>query len=450
MASGVAFLPLRSPRWLRSTTSLGVKRQVTPFQWVPAPPSPSPSGNAPQRRIGSAVSDGSCRMVIVSVAVSSMSSRRNRYLSSSRTPGSVKSSAGMRCVPRSSATTLSPALVSSRATMLLLQPAPTRTASTAFIVLAIDPSPSAEVRDRLRLDVDFLAAIGFRLGAVARRQAGIADHAPGHLVAIAAIDGVGEEAFHRRLVERLEKRLGVEVGELRLPLIHRLERGVAVGRREPVEILAVGLARPGVGRPDASGEEFARRQRQLVAVLRLALLEWAAAIEPRAVAPSAGELAVDVGKAPAIGAGRRKPIRRNKGIVGGGEERRLGRGEGQIDVACWSCGGGGRCRKRVGRCLRLSGVGGRGQRGCNRCACRARALQEAAPRKSVVRHVVLPRGRRDGARLRASIRPRRARRKAPTALPPPPSAAAGLQQFTLGIENITVYGCGALSRNCAR
>ena len=93
--------------------------------------------NASQRRIGSAVSDGSCRMVMVSVAVSSISSSRSRYFSSSRTLGRVKSSAGMRCAPRSSATTLSPALVSSRAMMLPVQPTPTRTASTAFIVLAM-------------------------------------------------------------------------------------------------------------------------------------------------------------------------------------------------------------------------------------------------------------------------------------------------------------------------
>src|SRR6478736_2443388 len=132
-------------------------------------------------------------MVIVSVPLSSMSWKRRRYFSSSRMAGSAKSCAGERLAPRSRPTTESPALVSSRAMMLPVQPMPTSTASTCFSFLAM-VLPSAEIGDGLRFDADLLAPIGLGLGGPGRGQAGIADHAPGNLVAIAAIHGIGEEA----------------------------------------------------------------------------------------------------------------------------------------------------------------------------------------------------------------------------------------------------------------
>src|SRR6476646_520820 len=125
-------------------------------------------------------------MVIVSVALSSMSWKRRRYVSSSRIPGSVKSCAGERLAPRSRPTTESPALVSSRAMMLPVQPMPTSTASTCFSFLAM-ARPSAEIGDGLRFDADLLAPIGLGLGGPGRRQPGIADHLPRDLVAVAAI-----------------------------------------------------------------------------------------------------------------------------------------------------------------------------------------------------------------------------------------------------------------------
>ena len=62
----------------------------------------------------------------------------------------------------------------------------------------------------------------------------------------------------------------IEIVEFGLALLHRLERLDAFVRIEPVEIAVVGLARPGVGGGDAGGDEFGRRQRQLIALLRLA------------------------------------------------------------------------------------------------------------------------------------------------------------------------------------
>src|SRR5258706_9777169 len=228
-----------------------------------------------------------------------MSCKRSRYFSSSRMPGSAKSCAGERLAPRSRPTTESPALVSSRAMMLPVQPMPTSTASTCFSFLAM-ACPSAEIGDGLGFDADLLPAIGFGLVGPGRGQAGIADHAPGDLVAVAAIHRIGEEAFHGRLQHGFEEGLRFDALELRRALFHGGERGGAVRLREAVEILAVGFARPGIGGPDAGGEIFARRQRQLVAMFGPRGKERAVAVEARAIAPGARELAGDIGDEAAI------------------------------------------------------------------------------------------------------------------------------------------------------
>src|SRR5207249_2453271 len=106
--------------------------------------------------------------------------------------------------PRSSPTTVRPARVSSRAMILPDQPMPTMTASTAFKVLAMETS-SREIGDGLRLEHDLLAAIFERLLGIGRGQAGIADHAPRDLVAVAAVDRIGKEPLHGGLQQHIEK-----------------------------------------------------------------------------------------------------------------------------------------------------------------------------------------------------------------------------------------------------
>src|SRR6195256_4012353 len=182
--------------------------------------------------------------------------------------GSAKFSPGVMSSPRSSPTTVSPAFVSSRAMMLPVQPMPTMTASTSFNRVAIAAPPLREIRDRLRIDHVALVAIVIDQGGIDRRQAGIADHPPTRLVAVAAIDRIGEEALHRDGEQRLEELLAVEIAERGLARLQFLEGGFALLRRQPVEVLAVGLARPGVGGNDAGGEELPRRQRQLIALRR--------------------------------------------------------------------------------------------------------------------------------------------------------------------------------------
>src|SRR5262249_16077568 len=93
-------------------------------------------------------------------------------------------------------TTVSPALVSSRARMLPVQPMPTMTASTSFNRVAISLLPSREIRDRLRLDDVALVAILLDQVGIDRRQSGEAKHLPCDLVAVTAVDWIGEEALH--------------------------------------------------------------------------------------------------------------------------------------------------------------------------------------------------------------------------------------------------------------
>src|SRR5258705_8090202 len=148
----------------------------------------------------------------------------------------------MRSGPRSSPTTVRPALVNSRARIVPVQPMPTMTASTSFKRVAI--APSRKVGDRLRVDEIALVAILIDAVGVQRRQARIADHLPRRLVAIAPIDRIGKEAFHHQVDERVEELPAVELAELRLAGFERLERVLALLRAEPMEVLAVDLAHP--------------------------------------------------------------------------------------------------------------------------------------------------------------------------------------------------------------
>src|SRR5262245_16964241 len=126
--------------------------------------------------------------------------------------GIAKCSRGVTSSPRSSPTTCRPALVSSRAMMLPVQPMPTMTASTSFNRVAMAAS-SRKVRNRLRRLLVRLVAVLRDHVAIGRRQAGEADHLPRHLVAIAAIDRIGEEPLHVEGEQPLEELLAVEADE---------------------------------------------------------------------------------------------------------------------------------------------------------------------------------------------------------------------------------------------
>src|SRR5712691_7903516 len=167
--------------------------------------------------------------------------------------------------PRSSATTLSPASVSSFARMPPVQPRPTITTSTSLSFVAMCRPPSAHVRnaDRIigeRLVFEFLDVL-----AMHRDRARKADQPPAGLVAVAAMDRVGEHAFDHGLIdhgpELARGKPAVEIDAAgREPLQHLL----ALGFGELIEALAVGLAAVRVGGGDAGAIELRGCQRQLI------------------------------------------------------------------------------------------------------------------------------------------------------------------------------------------
>ncbi len=286
--------------------------------------------------------------------------------------GSAKCSRGTRSSPRSRPTTVSPALVSSRAMMLPVQPMPTMTASTSFNRVVMPASPSRKIRDGLRLDDVALVAVLIDQCRIDRGEPRIAHHAPGGLVAVAPIDRIGEEAFHGDLQQGLEKRLAVEVVEQSFAGFQLLERGLPFCGQQAVEVLLVGLARPGIGRDHACCEKLTRRQRQLVAVFGLGLAKRALPIELRAAAPRARELAVDERHHAALGPRRREVVGGDHGVGDRGEECRFARGQREQRVVargcCSRCGGFVR--------LRLGGLRALRQAGGDR---RPRPHQKAAP-----------------------------------------------------------------------
>ena len=140
-----------------------------------------------------------------------------------------------------------------------------------------------------------------------------------------------------------------------------------VGDREPVEIACRrSCATNHWRRRCRPGKEFRGRERQLVALLRLALLKWARARyilapPPQALA-SCRSMKVTT---PAIGARRRQFVGRDHGVGGGEEEgllgfieikerlrlrRRLRRGGGALRI-------GGRLRRCLGKTGRDGGAG---------------------------------------------------------------------------------------------
>src|SRR5262245_22722227 len=86
-----------------------------------------------------------------------------------------------------------------------VQPRPTTTTSTSLSLVAM-ARPSAHVRDPEDFGGVFLAAILLDVLAMHRDHARKADQLPAGLVAVAAIDRVGEHAFDYGLVQRAPER----------------------------------------------------------------------------------------------------------------------------------------------------------------------------------------------------------------------------------------------------
>src|SRR4029453_15022796 len=236
-----------------------VHRHVTPFQWTPAPPRPSPGRNDPSCRIGSDGSDGLWRNVSVSRAGFCINALRTAYFSSSRINGIAKSGLVERMPPRSNATTRMPASLNSFARMPPVHPRPTMTTSTSLKRVAI--GHLRKIENALWFDVVRLVAIGLDVFWRDRDHAGKTDHLPRDLVAIAAVHRIGEEALHCRREQQVEEFLCGDSVECNAPLLHVLENRDLLIDGQTIEILLQGLAaiRGGCGHP--CSEKLRRRQR---------------------------------------------------------------------------------------------------------------------------------------------------------------------------------------------
>src|SRR5215471_14032348 len=289
--------------------------------------------------------------------------------------------------PRSSATTLRPASESSFARMPPVQPRPTITASTSLSFVTMSPS-LCQVRDADRVVRKHLVAVFRDVLAVNRDRAREAEHLPARLVAVAAVDRVGEHAFHHGLVhgapERPHRQAAVE-GDLcaREADQHLL----ALLGVKMVERLAIGLAAVRIGRRDAGAIEVGRRKRQLVALVRHALPPRTLHVQAVALTPGAGERAVDVDVDAEVGAFGAELVGRHHVV-----DQRLDEGglvgveEFVGDYRWW---GGHRSGGRGGLLrLRYLGLGEAARRGGG--TADHRGLEKVAATKILLGHGLLP------------------------------------------------------------
>src|SRR5215467_10466570 len=144
--------------------------------------------------------------------------------------------------PRSSATTFKPASVNSLPRMPPVQPRPTMTTSTSFILVAMSSSVSAHVRDADRIGGVFLIAKLLDVLIMESDNAGEADHLPTHLILVAAVDGVGEHPFHYGLIHRSEKNARRRpIFKCNLASLKPKQKFLALARGNLVERFAVRL-----------------------------------------------------------------------------------------------------------------------------------------------------------------------------------------------------------------
>src|SRR5262249_9805430 len=107
--------------------------------------------------------------------------------------------------PRSSATTFKPLSVNSFERMPPVQPRPTITTSTSFILVAMSSSVLTHVGDAERIGGVFLVTKLLDILRMQSDNSGKPDYLPTRLIAVAAIDRVGEHTFHDRLIHHAEK-----------------------------------------------------------------------------------------------------------------------------------------------------------------------------------------------------------------------------------------------------
>src|SRR5438552_9143955 len=149
---------------------------------------------------------------------------------------------------------------------------------------------------------------------VDRRDAWKTYQLPAGLVAVAAIDRIGEEALQRVREQHVEEELRAHALQLDLAAIQAVQHFILLRCRERAEAGAVLLRATRINLPDADAVHLLRRERRLIALLRRALGPWALAIHLRHRSPAADELPVDE-------AGDAGLLRAGAELVGGNQPR---------------------------------------------------------------------------------------------------------------------------------
>src|SRR4029453_2611435 len=127
---------------------------------------------------------------------------------------------------------------------------------------------------------------------------------PAPLAAVAAVDGIGEEAFAGVLPQQPEEEARRRRLERERPLLEPIQHQVLLRRLELGEGLAVSRCAEAVRLRDRGAVDLARRERALVALLRRAFRPGAAMVLARHRAEVALELPVDEDRDPSLlGAG---------------------------------------------------------------------------------------------------------------------------------------------------
>src|SRR5262249_23923887 len=205
------------------------------------------------------------------------------------------------------------------------------------------PLPSRKIRDRLWFCHVALVAVGIDLVGIDRGETREADHLPGDLVAIAAVNRIGEEALHGDGEELMEECAGIKALELGLAVLHCCECLHALGDRKKIEILSIGLPRPGVGGGNSRREEFPRRERKLVTLLGLALMERAASIHFVTATPGAAATPQSLPEGESSSAGMSvstaATVKAASGAVSVTNWSGSGAGAGTAAVGCCACAG---------------------------------------------------------------------------------------------------------------
>src|SRR5712692_372224 len=193
---------------------------------------------------------------MVSRERSCISSWRFTKRSSSCAYGMAKSGSVSRQRPRSRPTTCSPASASSFARIVPVRPTPTITASTGLSRVAMSVLSARE--DMLRVAV--LVGLGAPFEHVEdRHRLGVVGHAV--LVAVAAVDRVGEEALDGVVEQEVEEEPPRYRFERELSVLQPVEHVVLLAGRELVER----LSQDPVDLADRGAIDLLRRERRLVA-----------------------------------------------------------------------------------------------------------------------------------------------------------------------------------------